>query len=228
MAEFKGFPQITLDFLRGLAAHNEKAWFEAHRADYEAGYTGPAFAFIETMGPRLRTIAPDVQFAPRVNGSLWRINRDARFSKDKSPYKTHLGLWFWHGERRAWDQPGFYVQISPERVFFAVGMHNLQKPELERFRYAVQHKRAGNGLLAAVEKVRAAGPYTIGEKTRKKPPRGFEAEGERAEYLLYEGLIAMHELPAESALAEDFADTCFTHFSNMWPLGQWLMAEVAA
>ena len=228
MDAFTGFPRVTFDFLEGLAAHNEKAWFDAHRADYEAGYLAPSFAFIETIGPRLKALSPEVQFSPKVNGSLWRINRDVRFSKDKVPYKTWIGLWFWHGERRSWDQPGFYVMVSPARVWVGLGMHNMPKAELERFRYAILHPQSGGTLVDAVEKVRAAGPYEIGEKTRKKPPRGFEVEGPRAEYLLHEGLTAGLELPPEAAAGADFADTCFAHFEAMWPLGEWLFAEVAA
>lgn len=227
MSGFKGFRKRTLTFLEGLAAHNDKAWFEAHRDDYEAGFLAPSFAFIEDMGPRLRTLSPEVQYAAKVNGSLWRINRDVRFSKDKVPYKTWIGLWFWHGARRAWDQPGFYVQVAPGGVWIGLGMHNMPRAELERFRYAVLHPQSGGTLLEAVGKVRAAGSYEIGVKTRKRPPRGFAVEGERADYLLYEGLTAGLELPAEAALEPDFAETCFVHFKAMWPLSEWLFAEVA-
>lgn len=90
-----GFPAETLAFLRGLAENNTKAWFEAHRADYQAHYVEPALAFVAALGPRLQQIAPGAQFEPRINGSLFRINRDVRFSADKSPYKHHIDLWFW-------------------------------------------------------------------------------------------------------------------------------------
>src|SRR3954447_12759897 len=87
---FNGFPKETFAFLEGIAAHNEKAWFEDHRDLYEAGYVAPARAFVETLGPKLKKVSPTVQFEPKVNGSLSRINRDIRFSKDKRPYKDHL------------------------------------------------------------------------------------------------------------------------------------------
>src|ERR1051325_10940839 len=100
VGEFTGFPDLTFRFLRGIAEHNDKPRFDAHRADYEAGYLAPAMSFVAALGPKLRKLAPDVQFEPRINASIARVNRDIRFARDKSPYKTHLDLWFWHGSER--------------------------------------------------------------------------------------------------------------------------------
>jgi uncharacterized protein (TIGR02453 family) len=100
MSMFGGFPKGTAKFLRGLSKNNEKAWFEAHRGDYQTGYVEPALAFVEAIGPRLQKISPSISFEPKINGSLFRINRDVRFAKDKRPYKDHIDLWFWHGDKR--------------------------------------------------------------------------------------------------------------------------------
>ena len=94
---------------KGLRAHNEKAWFDAHRDDYERVFLAPALAFAEALGPRLRNIELDVNVEPRVNGSLMRINRDIRFSKDKSPYKDHMDLWFWTGRSEGLGQLGLLL-----------------------------------------------------------------------------------------------------------------------
>jgi uncharacterized protein (TIGR02453 family) len=225
---FSGFPAQTFEFLSGLAANNEKAWFEAHRPLYEAGYVAPGRALVEALGPRLREISPSVQFDAKTNGSLSRINRDVRFSKNKAPYKTHLDLWFWHGDRRGWSTPGFWFRLTPESVYMGSGMHALEKEPLEAFRQSVVHPRSAKSLLAAVAEVKAAGPYTIGEKTRKTPPRGFDADGPAAEYLLYEGLHAGIELPVEAARQPNFAEQCVMHFRATWPVSRWLMEEVVA
>lgn len=222
-----GFPRASFAFLEGIAAHNDKAWFEANRALYETGYTAPAKAFVAELGPRLRAISPDVQFEPRVNGSIARINRDIRFSKDKRPYKDHLDLWFWHGDRRSWDQPGFWFRLTAEKLYLGTGLHRFDKELLERFRQSVIHPRSGRALLAAIAEVKASGDYWIGEKTRKLPPRGYETDPDRAEYLLYEGLTAGAELPASVAAQPDFADICARHFANTWPVARWLVAEVS-
>lgn len=224
---FPGFPAETFAFLEGIAAHNEKAWFDANRPLYEAGYVEPAKAFVAALGPRLREISPQVQFEPRVNGSIARINRDIRFSKDKRPYKDHLDLWFWHGDKRGWDNPGFWFRLTPAKVHLGSGMHGFDKELLEAFRNAVMDPRSGKALLAAVGQVEAKG-YEVGGKSRKQPPRGYETDADRAGYLLFEGLHAGIEMPAETARRPDFGEKVLEHFSATWPIGRWLVEEVSS
>src|SRR5688572_25605622 len=83
MVDFDGFPEATRQFLAGIAENNSKDWFDANRALYEEGYVGAGRAFVEAVGPNLRTISRTVHFEPRVNGSISRVNRDTRFSRDK-------------------------------------------------------------------------------------------------------------------------------------------------
>ena len=223
---FDQFPDATRLFLSGIAANNEKAWFEENRSLYEAGYVEPGKLFVSAMAPLLLNISPDVHAEPRINGSIMRVNRDVRFSKDKRPYKTHLDFWFWHGEKKGWNTPGFYLRITPEQVFLGTGMHQFDKEMLDSFRHAIMLPRSGKALQAVIDKVRSAGNYEIGEKTRKKPPRGFETEPARAEFLLYEGLTATITLPGSVAYEPGFAALCATHFAATWPIGQWLLAEL--
>ncbi|HEX4297127.1 MAG TPA: DUF2461 domain-containing protein [Devosia sp.] len=224
---FSGFPKATTTFLKGIAAHNDKAWFEAHRDLYDAGYVAPARAFVEALGPKLRAISPEVQFEPKVNGSLGRINRDIRFSKDKRPYKDHLDLWFWHGDRKGWACPGFWFRLTANEVYLGVGMHHFEKEQLEAFRNSVVHPRSGRALQAVAKAIETAG-HEVGGKSRKLPPRGFETEPERAEFLLYEALYTGTTLPVSSAGEPDFAEACAKHYASVWPLGQWLLEEVSA
>jgi uncharacterized protein (TIGR02453 family) len=223
---FSGFPPETLAFLTGIHAHNEKAWFDANRPLYEAGYIAPARAFVEAMGPKLKAIAPDVQYEAKVNGSMSRINRDIRFSKDKRPYKEHLGLWFWHGDRRQWDVPGFWFELTPKYLQLGVGIYMLQGEALDSFRQSVIHPRSGKALLGAIAALK--GKYEVGGKTRKLMPRGFDADPDRRDYLLYEGLYVHILLPVETAAKPKVVDTCARHYAAMWPVGQWLLNEVSA
>ena len=224
-AAFSGFPKDTLTFLTGLAAHNEKPWFEANRELYEAGYVAPARAFVDALGPRLTKISPTVRYEAKVNGSMGRINRDIRFSKDKRPYKDHLDIWFWHGDRKGWDHPGFWFRLTAKQVQLGVGMHGLEKEPLEAFRNSVVHPRSGKTLLAAVAAVEKKG-YEVGGKSRKIPPRGFATDPDRADYLLYEGLHVGTNLPATSVLKPDFLEVCVREYAAMWPIGKWLLEEV--
>lgn len=225
---FSGFPKETFAFLEGIAKHNEKAWFEANRPLYEAGYVAPARAFVEAMGPKLRALSAGVQFEPKINGSIGRVNRDIRFSKDKRPYKDHLDIWFWHGDKKGWDLPGFYVRLMPYATYLGTGLHSMMGEQLDSFRQSVIHPRSGRTLLAAIAKVESSGEYSIGGKTRKLAPRGFEVDTDRAEYLLHEGLFASANLPGTVAAQADFVDVAFRHFKNTWPVGKWLLDEVVS
>lgn len=222
---FGGFPPETLQFLRGIDSDNSKPWFDANRDLYEAGYVAPAKRFVEGIGPQLRKISPGVRFDARVNGSIARINRDVRFSKDKRPYKNHLDVWFWHGDRKGWDCPGFYMRIAPSTVFLGTGMHSFEKPMLDTFRKAVVSDGSGTRLMSAINSI--DGAYEIGGETRKSVPRGFDAAHPRARLLKFEGLHAGIELPAAAAEVPDFADRALSHFARTWPIGQWLLEELA-
>lgn len=221
-----GFPAETQRFLAGISADNSKAWFEANRALYEAGFVAPAKAFVAAIGPRLKEISPEVQFEPKVNGSISRINRDIRFSKDKRPYKDHLDLIFWHGEKRSFAAPGFWFRMTAGEVMLGVGCYRFEGETLDGFRQSIVHPRSGRELLQVVAEIKASGAYEIGEKTRKRPPAGFSAPGELAEYLLYEGLFVSVTLPVETAQAEGFIETCLSHYRRMWPIGEWIDREI--
>ncbi|MDR3472554.1 MAG: DUF2461 domain-containing protein [Devosia sp.] len=226
-AAFAGFPAATFEFLSGITAHNEKAWFDANRPLYEAGYVEPAKAFVAELGPQLRDVSPTVHFDPKVNGSIGRVNRDIRFSKDKRPYKTHLDLIFWHGDRKGWDRPGFWFRLMADEVWLGCGLHGMQGEVLESFRQSVIHPRSAKALLAAAAIVEAAGAYEIGDRTRKLMPRGYVVDGPTAAYLLNESLHATIRLPAEAVRAPTFLATCLAHYRAMWPIGQWLLDEVS-
>jgi uncharacterized protein (TIGR02453 family) len=223
---FSAFPAHTLQFLSRLERNNSKEWFEANRDLYEAGYVAPARDFVEAFGPRLRKISPTVKYEAKISGSIARINRDVRFSRDKRPYKNHLDLWFWHGEKRGWDRPGFFLRITPDRLFLGTGMHELEGKVLDDFRAAVLADRPGRALVAAIGEVKAAGRYEIGGASRKTVPRGYDAAHKRAGFLLHEGLYAGVDLPSGAATAPGFADTAYGHFAVTWPISKWLLDEV--
>ncbi|HWA18062.1 MAG TPA: DUF2461 domain-containing protein [Devosia sp.] len=221
------FPKETFAFLKAIKAHNDKTWFDAHRDLYEVGYVVPARDFVEALGPKLRKVSPNVQFSAKVGGSMSRINRDIRFTKDKRPYKEHLGLWFWHGERRRWDVPGFWFELTPTQLQLGVGLYMMAGEQLEAFRQSVIHPRSGRALLAAIGAVERKRIYEIGGRTRKIPPRGFSTDPDRAEYLLYEGLYATISLPIEHAAEPGLVDFCLKHYRAVWPIGEWLLEEVS-
>jgi len=223
---FAGFPDLTFKFLRGIARDNSKSFFEAHRDDYEAGYVEPAKELVVALGPKLQKISKNISFEPRVNGSLFRINRDVRFSKDKSPYKTHLDLWFWDGDRRGWDSPGFFFRMFADRVMLGAGMHHFEKPALEAYRAAVLDDKKGKALARAIAEAERSGAK-VGGATRKTVPRGLDPEHPRAQLLLHEGLFAtFEEKVPRAARSGAFVDWCVERFRGAAPVAKWISASM--
>src|SRR5437660_5093902 len=119
------FSPGLFDFLRELRAHNNREWFQKNKARYEREAREPALRFIEDVGPQLRKLSTHLMADPRpVGGSLFRINRDIRFSADKSPYKTNIGVGFGHeGAGRSGAAPGLYLHLAPGESFGGGGVH---------------------------------------------------------------------------------------------------------
>ncbi len=222
--EFSGLPPKTFRFLGGLSRNNDKAWFEEHRGDYDAYYVEPGKALVLALGPLLQKFAPQVQFEPRVGGSIARVHRDVRFTKDKSPYKDHLDLWFWHGHQKGWNAPGFFFRLTEKKVLLGSGMHLFDKDQLANYRAAVLDPKKGAALSKALKAVAADGEST-GEPVRKKVPRGFDAEHPRADLLKHDGLHAYWEGPVpKEARTAAFPAWCAEHFRAQWPVGKWLLS----
>jgi uncharacterized protein (TIGR02453 family) len=214
------FPPSTLEFLVDLRAHNEKAWFEANRDRYEAGYLGPAKAFVEAVAPHLDTIVPGIHAEPRVLGSIFRINRDIRFSTDKRPYKENLDFWFWEGERRK-AVAGLFVRISPDGVGVGAGAHGFEKTRLAAFRSALDDE-----LVTVVEAIEAAG-YRVGGEELARTPRGFDVPAAAERFLRHRALYVHHDEPP--SLATDGAKlvpTLVSHWTELAPLYRWLVARL--
>ncbi len=222
MSSFKGFSQEMLTFFEHLKKNNKKEWFDAHKKEYERFVMDPARAFVLDMGEKLRTIAPGIQAIPKVNQSLFRINRDIRFSNDKSPYKTNLGIWFWEGKRKRMECSGFYFHFGDGKLMLGTGMHMFSPEHLKGYREAVVDKNHGRRLADAVAEVSGKG-YLIGVKHYKRVPRGLDAGHERAEFLLHKGLTAMKEQEIPKAFFSGaIIDYAFSSFKDMSPIHEWL------
>jgi len=221
---FSGFPQETCSFLKNLEKNNSKSWFEEHRRDYEALVLGPAQRFVTAMGNRLTALSPAIHADPRTDKSIFRIHRDIRFSKDKSPYKTHLGLWFWEGSRPRMECSGFYFHLEKDRLMAGTGLYMFPKDLLKLYRDAVVDDTKGPLLSKAMKTVSKRGNYSFGEIAYKKTPRGYDPAHPRSGLLLYNGLYAgIESAVPEELFSADLVEYCFRHFKNMYPLHQWLL-----
>jgi len=222
---FTGFSESTLGFLVELSRHEDRSWFEAQKDVYERAVIEPASAFVEELGSRLRELDPKIHAIPRVRGSIKSLERRPSYRKSQMPrFKDHLDLWFWSGKRRAWDNAGFYLRLTPTRLILAAGMIEFQNETLSRFREHVRGDERGEALETIVRDLRAEGYVVFGE-SYKKPPHGVPADHPRAALLRHGGLIATldGEHPKELGTPA-LVDFSFAHFSRMGRLHAWLVA----
>lgn len=222
MADFAGFPAETQKFLKGLSKNNSKKWFDAHRSDYDDYWVAPAKAFVEVAGEALQDLAP-VEAQPKVNGSIFRINRDIRFSADKRPYKDHLDFWFWEGERKT-AVSGFFLRVTPTEVGIGVGAHGFDKDRLASYRNAVVDAEAGKALKKAVGELSKAKVQVKGEHY-KKLPRGFETDDDfEQRFLRYNALWTGEDVATPASLtSKRFVSWAMTRWSRQAPLHRWLV-----
>jgi uncharacterized protein (TIGR02453 family) len=223
-SEFRGFPKECVSFYIELSKNNNKAWFAEHKADFESYVMAPARDFVFEMGRRLEAITPRIIADPRLDKSIFRHYRDTRFSKNKEPYKDHLGIFFWEGARPKMECPGFYFHLEPPNLMLAAGMHCFPRPLLEIFRNSVVDPELGPALVSAARSVVKRSDYAIGGKYYKKMPRGYDATDDKAEFLLFNGLYAIFnsEIP-EQIYSTEIIDYCFQKFSDMSPIHKWIV-----
>ena len=162
------FSPATLKFLRELRDNNDREWFAENKQRYERDVRNPAMRFIADFGPRLERIAPHLVADPRK--SMFRIYRDTRFSRDKSPFKTHVGIHFFHERSKAAASvPGFYLHIQPGESFAAAGIWHPDPASLAKVRGAIAAK-SPDWLRIKKSKLPIEGG------SLKRPPRGFPAD----------------------------------------------------
>src|ERR1700754_5124398 len=135
------FDPEFFQFLADLQDHNDREWFAANKQRYETEVLEPALAFIEDFGYRLAEISPHMRADPRrVGGSLFRIYRDTRFAKDKTPYKTHTGMHFRHAAAKDVHAPGYYLHLEPDHVYGGGGIWRPDTATAHRIREAIAAK----------------------------------------------------------------------------------------
>ncbi len=219
---FKGFASDTTAFLSDLSAHNDRSWFAANRDRYESALLGRQREFVDAVGEAFSAVDSRVRCEPAVDRSIYRINRDTRFSRDKSPYKTYADMWFWVGEDRK-QSPGYFVRIAPDAIWAGGGRHFMTPADLATYRAAVVADKTGSVLADIVSGLEGDG-YVLGERTIARAPRGFSADHPRADLLRFTAIHAIDEVspvPVEFE-SEAFVSWCFERFLRVRPLVDWL------
>lgn len=201
----RSFSPTLFSFLRDLEANNERPWFQANKARYERSVKEPALAFIQDFAPHLQTISPHFLADARpIGGSMFRIYRDTRFSKDKTPYKTYTGIQFRHEAAKDVHAPGFYLHLEPGACFAGVGLWRPDAATARMIREAIVADP--DRWRKATRSKRFTDVYVLEGESLKRPPRGFDPEHPHLEDLKRKDFIATARLTQKAVTADGFVD----------------------
>jgi len=205
VATFRGWPAEALEFFDGLEEENTKAYWQRHKQDYETLVRAPMEALLADLEPKWG------------EGRIFRPYRDVRFSKDKTPYKTHIGAMVGDG----------YVQLSSKGLAAGSGMWEMAPDQIERYRKAVGDDTTGAKLAKVVAAARDAGLDVAGRGELKTAPRGFPSDHPRIDLLRYKGLVTWREWPVAAWLGTGRAEERLVEFfAQSKPMNKWLEANV--
>jgi len=215
---FAGFGPKALPFFKALAFHQSREWFEANRLTYESAIKGPMGDLVEDVAERLREAKIPIKGERKA--SLFRIHRDARFSANKDPYKTHCGAVLTRSGAK--NHPGLlYFHLSPEECFFAAGFYHPDSDQLARLRAAA----AGSprAFKAMTAKLRKAGLSLSAEDSVKRAPRGFEAidDPELAAALRLKSMVCLRPAPEAAIASPKLIDDLCAFARDALPLLKW-------
>ncbi len=219
--KFTGFEPSLPAFLQLISDNNNRDWFAENKPRYEQEVLFPALDFVAAMQSPLKRISPNFNAIPkRMGGSIMRVYRDTRFSPNKSPYKTNLGIQFRHQMGRDVHAPGYYFHVDPYEVFVAVGMWHPDSQALAGVRGAMverpsEWKRAVNGK-------RFKEAFTLGGESLKRPPRGFDAEHPLVEDLKRKDYIAVRQLGHDTLYSSELPAELASMFRSATPFMRFL------
>lgn len=224
---FTGFRPGALAFLRALTRNNNREWFEANRERYEREVRRPLQLLVEEVDVRLATLAPEITGDPRR--SVFRIHRDVRFSKDKSPYKTNAAAWFRHrdaghsvGTRAVHGGAGFYFHIAPDECIVAGGIWMPPTEALKELREAIAEDHETLREIITQRGFRRAFGELDPEARLTRPPRGFAPDHEAADLLRYKSFTVSAPLTEAEVLSPKLPDLLAKRYAAMLPFVRWL------
>ncbi|HTO99238.1 MAG TPA: DUF2461 domain-containing protein [Myxococcales bacterium] len=223
---FEGFPEDGLAFLKSLGEHNDRAWFEEHRSAWDERIVPAMLEWCAELAGRLRDCMPRLVFVPRVGGSVYRLNRDIRFSRDKSPYKTHVAALLWEGAEKH-DAPAVYLHVAPDQVIFGGGIYAFEEARLDRFRKLLHSSSSLERLSSALAAAKKGGlTLEIADKLQRTP-RGFDPEGPAAELSRYKGLsVGKQSRPARWLHTAEALERSEAVARAYAPLHAWIREEL--
>ncbi len=218
---FEHFPKETIPFLKSIEQNNTKEWFEAHKEEYAKYILKPSRAFVEEMGEHLQALVPTINAIAKINHSLFRIYRDTRFSKNKTPIKSKIGIIFWQGSDIRMQSSCFYLHFSPKELLIASGIRTFDPDLLAAYRDYIKADSRRKALHAILEDLKSKG-YTLESPYYKRLPRGFDKEMS-LEYLARMKAVAVYHTTEASLISDKkLIPELYNHYETFLPLQQWL------
>ena len=219
------FTPHTMTFLRKLAKNNNRDWFEQNKSVYEETVRTPALEFIADMADDLAVLSPYfLAQAKKVGGSLMRVHRDVRFSKDKRPYKTNIGIQFRHEQGKDVHAPGFYVHIEPDDCFVGVGIWRPDAVALAKVRDVIANQ--GDKWNAAINSKSFKKHFALAGESLSRPPRGYAKDHPLLDDLRRKDFIAISHLTDEYVTGSQFKKQVLDHFKAADNFMQFLCASL--
>ncbi len=205
MSEFEGFKPSLFTFLHELEANNEREWFNENKQRYEDNVREPTLAFIRAMEPTIKGISEHFIVDDRKSGgSMMRPYRDTRFSKDKTPYKTNVGVQFRHEEGKDVHAPGFYLHIEDGDCWFGIGLWRPQTDVLTQIRQKIVDE--SDRWTQLITDSSHAKYHEEGGESLKRAPKGFDNDHPMIEQLKRKSFIASSKFDQEKMFSPDFLD----------------------
>ena len=227
---FRGFRPAALAFLSQLKRRNTRDWFEANRATYEADLRDPMRALVEELDVGLARLAPEMVGDPRH--SIFRIHRDIRFSKDKSPYKTHVACWLYHRDagrgvgRESPGSAGFYFHLAPGGSFVGGGIWMPPRPTLGKIREALVADPESFAAIVTAPGFRRRFGALDEDAMLTRLPRGFAAGHPAERWLRYQSFTVGRELARREVLGARLPAVLLADFAALTPLVRWLNGAI--
>lgn len=220
------FTDASFKFLRGLARHNSREWFAAHKADYETHVRTPFQRLLVDLQPALASVSEHYRAEPKpVGGSLFRIQRDTRFANDKTPYKSWQGARLFHARGRQVEAPSFYIHLQPGNCFVGAGLWHPQSATQRTVRQFI-FDNPGSWKAAAHATAFRRRFDLDGDEKLVRPPRGFPAEFEFIEDLKQKNFVALRAIDDAVMLGPKLRQTLATDLAALAPFVDYLCAAL--
>ena len=225
--QFTGFQKDGLKFLDEILINNSKEWLDDHREEYEKLIVEPNKAYVEEMGEHLQILVPTINAIPKINKSLFKIYRDARYHP-LDPIKTRIGIIFWQGGGHRMQSSSFYMHYDSQEVFVATGVRNFKPELLNAYRKYIKNERKREELHNILEALQSKG-YSLPEAHYKRLPQGFEKDDKYIYLAKYRAMYVFKTYkPNREFCSNKVIDINFKLYQDMLPLQEWVYALTLA